>query len=791
VCLYSDSLSNTCGFVDNGPRVLKVYVIHKYAVAAGAVEFSAPMPACMAGASWLGDITPMAVTIGNSQTGVTIGYPGCKSGSLHVLTILYMVTGGTLPDCAYPVLPHPAVGKIQIAECSRPTPFTHTISGGTSYINSNLPCECVEVLTDPVLQVTPSSLTFLADDSVRTLQVSNIGVGTLTWAASTNRSWMSVDTGTGTGDAAVHVTVDRTGLASGTYDGVVVVTSNGGQQRPPVTMIVDYHEPVLKLSPAILDLGTSLSKHFSITNIGAPGLTWNIIEAIPWLSVAPVSGSGDRDVTVTVDHAGLPVGPQSGVIDVHSNGGDGTVEVRMQVPPPTLNFSPKSLSFGTVATSLPLSIANAGTGDLQWTITSNKPWLSVIPDTGTNNTQVTVSVDRTGLSTGSYTASLSITSNGGNGNVSVTMTVETPELAFSPLSFVFGPGVDSLALTIDNVGALPLTWNIASDQPWLSARPCSGADHGVVWVRVDRTGLPDSTYFGNLFISSNGGSGTVPVILGSTATAILGVTPTFLSLSGAIVAGTFDIANHGGGTLAWTITKDEDWINVTPPVTGLGNQTVTVTVDPALAPSSGAHEGHVEVTSNGGNATVTVRFQKHMSYAVDRVGLYADVYGWNCAIQDLASPGILTIHVVHTAPHEAGCDFAAPKPACMIGATYVEDVSPFSAVIGNSQTGVSVAYGTCHTGPVLVMSIRYLTQGTIKDCCYYPVIADPNSLWPGHITVTDCTPGIPLVLSATGSSLVVNENATCSCANVTVHETTWGRVKALYSTGDVPEPRRE
>ena len=80
------------------------------------------------------------------------------------------------------------------------------------------------------------------------------------------------------------------------------------------------------------------------------------------------------------------------------------------------------LDFGTAATAMPFAVVNgnAASQPLTWAIDPPAPsWLAV----SETRDAVTVSVDRTGLESGDYSATLSITSNGGTREVSVSMRV--------------------------------------------------------------------------------------------------------------------------------------------------------------------------------------------------------------------------------------------------------------------------------------------------------------------------------------------------------------------------------
>ncbi len=65
---------------------------------------------------------------------------------------------------------------------------------------------------------------------------------------------------------------------------------------------------------------------------------------------------------------------------------------------------------------------------------------------------------------------------------------------------------------------------------------------------------------------------------------------------------------------------------------------------------------------------------------------FADPAGSDCTLSD-TTPGTLTIHVVHTGtPGATAVQFSAPKPACMVGATWLDDTWVFPVTIGDSQT---------------------------------------------------------------------------------------------------------
>jgi serine protease len=101
---------------------------------------------------------------------------------------------------------------------------------------------------------------------------------------------------------------------------------------------------------------------------------------------------------------------------------------------PVLGLSPQLLTFGTSETSLSSQVTNLGAGlldvgTLTVATTDGGTWLSaaaVASGSSTSDTSsITVTVDRTGLSDGDYSGTVSVDSNGGTQLIDVAMTVDT------------------------------------------------------------------------------------------------------------------------------------------------------------------------------------------------------------------------------------------------------------------------------------------------------------------------------------------------------------------------------
>ena len=144
--VFADAAGTSCNLIDGAVGLLSFYVVHTLTPGASASQFYAPMPACMVAATYLSDGSVFAVTIGNSQDGVAIGYGACLVAPIHVLTINFFGGGATTPCCYYGVFPDPLVasGQIEVVDCAENLLFA---TGGIGIVNGDATCLCNNVPT--------------------------------------------------------------------------------------------------------------------------------------------------------------------------------------------------------------------------------------------------------------------------------------------------------------------------------------------------------------------------------------------------------------------------------------------------------------------------------------------------------------------------------------------------------------------------------------------------------------------------------------------------------------------
>ncbi len=165
------------------------------------------------------------------------------------------------------------------------------------------------------------------------------------------------------------------------------------------------------------------------------------------------------------------------------------VNVSNSTEPPHITLNRTSLNFGAVigepsSGSQNFLITNSGGGTLNWTASASETWIQATPLNGTANTQVSVSVDITGLDIGDYAGTVLITdANADNSPVAVdiflTVNDEGEDL---PLIGSFDSPIDGSTVS----GSIPVTGWALDDTEIASVKiyrhPIWGQELGFVYI---------------------------------------------------------------------------------------------------------------------------------------------------------------------------------------------------------------------------------------------------------------------------------------------------------------------
>ena len=136
--IFADPAGSSCN-LPGTPGVQTYYFLHLTTLGTTASVWAAPKPACLTGVR-LADLPVFSINFGNTETGITIGYGLCKTGTFLIMAVQYNVTSAT--DCCYwSVVADPTIpsGLIEVGGCLFTLEYA---TGGRGIINGTPTCTC-------------------------------------------------------------------------------------------------------------------------------------------------------------------------------------------------------------------------------------------------------------------------------------------------------------------------------------------------------------------------------------------------------------------------------------------------------------------------------------------------------------------------------------------------------------------------------------------------------------------------------------------------------------------------
>ena len=185
----------------------------------------------------------------------------------------------------------------------------------------------------PKLSVNKINLDFSDSETELPIEIRNDGKSTLKWEISTGTKWIKINptSDTSTKDiASVLISVDRTGLSKGDYNGSINITSNGGTATIKVNMSIKG--AVLKVTPSTLDFGEiETSKELFISNETEIGsITYSIQPSVNWIILSSNEGTVDTNtdkIKVLVNRDGLATNDYNEKLTINTKDGRKEISV--------------------------------------------------------------------------------------------------------------------------------------------------------------------------------------------------------------------------------------------------------------------------------------------------------------------------------------------------------------------------------------------------------------------------------------------------------------------------------
>lgn len=392
------------------------------------------------------------------------------------------------------------------------------------------------------------------------------------WTVTESLPWASVSPTSGTGDATLTVTVTEN-TAVDPRQGPIDI---GGESHsltqegvPPVTTI----DPETKAIDA-----TAQSYDIAVSS----NTDWTVVESLPWASAAPLSGTGNGSVTITVLE-----NPST-----DARGGDLTIGGQTHTlsqagAPPQTTIDPDEKTIDADAQVYEIAVIS----NTDWSVSESLDFASATPGSGNGNGTVTITVLENPTATGRG-GPITI----GGQTHQLTQAGAAPFLDLDPESRQIS--ADSAVYTIEVTSNTD--WTIPASPPWASVSPTEGSGNASLTVTVEAN--PDlATRFADIEIGS-----ATHTLTQLGVTAFLTLSPPSRAVDRS--AQTYPITVQSNAP--WSVTESLDWVTVAP-ASGVGDSILTIELTENLAPHS--RQGSLQIggenhhlTQSGTAETVTL-----------------------------------------------------------------------------------------------------------------------------------------------------------------------------------------
>lgn len=485
-------------------------------------------------------------------------------------------------------------------------------------------------------------------------------------------TWLTITGSPGTTPGAVTVGVNPGSLAVGTYSAILTVASNTpGVQSTTVTVNMTVtNNQIVTFAPTSLSFSfvgggvAPASQSVQLGLVPASPQQQASVGAVPdvqgqtWLS-ATLSSPNGQNITgnaaavVSVNATGLANGTYTGKVQIFVFGSVANSSIDIPVTLTVSNVVGGGTGGGTVNPTVLLSqgqfIFNATPGGvapdqtlgltsnnptpINYSLSSNTPWLSILNPSGTTPGSAIIRPTAGSLAAGTYTGQVILSAPGASNNglgIPVTFTINAAnQLQTSPSGFRFEyvaqsgafPSAKTLQLSSTTGATLPVSANVTTNSggSWLSVSPLSVNTLGQMVISINSTilqGLPVGTYSANIGLQATGALNStvnIPVSLEITGTSnpnpggatqlILGPNPMnfYSNVGGSAPSQVLDINTLSGTSANYSVnlstTSGGNWLSLNPNSGTTPGQVIVNASTSGL--NAGTYTGSISVTSAG------------------------------------------------------------------------------------------------------------------------------------------------------------------------------------------------
>lgn len=495
------------------------------------------------------------------------------------------------------------------------------------------------------------------------------GATTYTATASSSNGWLSVTSGgtLGVNGLLLSTNGNINSLTTGVYQGNVSISDpNGGFGSISVNLNVNGGTTSgLTISPnngltfsGAVGSGSTSPQFIYVTSSISGSVSLNCSSTPAWLQCSgnptSISANNQTAFTVSANASGLTNGtyvgqvavvvtgnttlsgsvPVSFVVGTGSGGGGSSGTNGFAAAPSSMVFSYQTGTPRAFVSRQTIGLTGTGNWTAVASTNNGSGWL--IPSTlsstfqGDGTSSTTVNIDPTGLSVGTYTGSVVITSNGVPLTVGITLNVvSAPVLLPTPGSVLYNfhtgdPALQPTAVFLSASDGSAVTATAATTTSWLTVAQTAGSTS--FSITANPAGLAAGLYTGSVTVTEADLANSpmsVPVVLivnggttggGSGGSGNLSFNPTSMSFNAAVngsspAAQTLFVsaASSTSFSASTSTSSGGSWLSLSQysGVTGTSAISISVFVNSVGLPL-GTYNGTITFSANGATQTVSV-----------------------------------------------------------------------------------------------------------------------------------------------------------------------------------------
>ncbi|MCQ2336872.1 MAG: starch-binding protein [Paludibacteraceae bacterium] len=371
------------------------------------------------------------------------------------------------------------------------------------------------------------------------------------WTVSSNKSWVTFDKTKGTLNDNINVIVAKNDRVESTNATITITTSNGTTAHCGVTREGDK----VSVNPATITLPPAGGTY----KIGVTSNTdWTLSASEPWITFDKTKGTLNDSIKVIVAKSDTVISTKA-IITVTTSYGK-TTYCGVVREGDKVSVSPASKKLLPAGGTYKIGV----TSNTDWTISADKPWVSLDKTQGTLNDSVEVIVAKSDK-VESTSATITITTSKGE-TTQCSVIRAGDEVYVRPYSKTLAPigGTYKIGVTSNT------DWTVSASESWVTFDKTKGTLNDSIKVNIAKSDKVKSTEATINIITSNGKTAECIVTRESDKISVSPIIKEFMFDGGTVV---ISVTSN----TEWTASSNKSWVTLSASY-GCGNGIVTATI---------------------------------------------------------------------------------------------------------------------------------------------------------------------------------------------------------------------